>query len=220
MEAIDDNFVRSFAASNLKFLEDCKRKNIFPQEDYKELLELAIVWLGGTVEEFTLQTPGPVHHARFMAKAIYYLKMELLANHPFVDNMLTPTEKTEVSSIAQFVGVFYVAWWLKSPLSVSAPHSDLLAVYQMREYRKTHPQIATACLKSLARHGWYLCEKLCILSLFDEDLGDCVRKAVAEALCETPRPKSFTSGKPVFPEVTKQEFWDDVEVGQVEELSI
>ena len=50
----------------------------FHREDYRELCELAYVFLGGKVENFHFQYPGAYHHARYMAQAIYHLKMMLL----------------------------------------------------------------------------------------------------------------------------------------------
>ena len=48
----------------------------FPQEDYKELCQLLILWMGGVVPGFdqenkypVFQYPGPIHYARFMACA-------------------------------------------------------------------------------------------------------------------------------------------------------
>ena len=54
-----------------------------PRGDYKEFLELAKVILGESVErkngyEFQIQRPGADHHARWMAKSIYIMKMTLL----------------------------------------------------------------------------------------------------------------------------------------------
>ena len=49
-----------------------------PRDDYRKLLELLIVWLGGHVEGFSFKRPGADHHARWLAKAIYKLKLCLL----------------------------------------------------------------------------------------------------------------------------------------------
>ena len=53
-------------------------KNTWPRADYKELLELTIVCLGGNVPGFKFTFPGPDHHARWMSKCIYILKLSLL----------------------------------------------------------------------------------------------------------------------------------------------
>ena len=52
----------------------------WPRDDYQELLHLMTVYLGGEVKRFTFRSPGPDHHARWMSKAINYLKLALLSN--------------------------------------------------------------------------------------------------------------------------------------------
>ena len=48
--------------------------------DYKEYLELALLLLGGFIDRkkgytYQIQRPGADHHARWMSKAIYILKL-------------------------------------------------------------------------------------------------------------------------------------------------
>ena len=58
---------------------------------------------------FRFQYPGAYHHARYMSKAIYMLKMRLLVNKI---TWLEHAEREEVKIMAEFIGVFYVVWWL------------------------------------------------------------------------------------------------------------
>ena len=46
------------------------RNGTFPRGDYREFLELGVVCLGGTVENFKFKFPGADHHARWMSKGI------------------------------------------------------------------------------------------------------------------------------------------------------
>ncbi|KAL4144007.1 hypothetical protein QTP88_006252 [Uroleucon formosanum] len=47
--------------------------NRLPREDYRELLELTIIFLGGVPPRgLSFKIPGAIHHARWMAKAIYF----------------------------------------------------------------------------------------------------------------------------------------------------
>ena len=69
--------------------EDICVRGSFARDDYHELLELITYILGGVIRRrsevnkdaqpqviaFTIKCPGVSHNARFMAKAIYYLKM-------------------------------------------------------------------------------------------------------------------------------------------------
>ena len=72
-------FVSKEARNALIFLSQCLMDKSFSRGDYKELCELAVIFLGGQVKNFKFKLPGPVHHACFMAKAIFYLKMALNA---------------------------------------------------------------------------------------------------------------------------------------------
>jgi hypothetical protein len=54
----------------------------FPREDYRELIELTVIFLGGTLpagRNFQFRKPGAHHRARFMHIAIYALKMQMLS---------------------------------------------------------------------------------------------------------------------------------------------
>lgn len=201
--------------STLLFCKKCLQLDVFPRADYKQLCKLTVVYLGGVVDDFKFQWPGPVHHARFMAKAIYYLKMRLLSGHETVVKLLSHEEGREVELLSEFVGVFHSQWFLRCAMSVSSPHQDLLAISHMRKYAGIRPESAENCLKSLARHPWYLTEHLVIMCMADDDLEDEVRKAVATALDNTdrPGPAEFTKGKPEFPEVTTDNFWEGIDPG-------
>ena len=56
-----------------------------PRRDYKEFLELAKIILGSSIDRnksysYQIQCPWADHHARWMSKSIYLLKMELLGH--------------------------------------------------------------------------------------------------------------------------------------------
>lgn len=57
-------------------------KNPICRHDYRELLELCLLFLGEQIppsesRSVTFRRPGPMHHARWMSNAIYSLKMFL-----------------------------------------------------------------------------------------------------------------------------------------------
>lgn len=59
--------VLSFTLNCLK-VQQCR-------EDYREFLELTVIFLGGIpVRGISFRIPGAIHHARWMSKAIYTLK--------------------------------------------------------------------------------------------------------------------------------------------------
>lgn len=59
-----------------EFLRIAHSRNVFPRDDYNELCTLALVYLGEDVP-LRFQKPGPCHKARFMASAIYYIKVRM-----------------------------------------------------------------------------------------------------------------------------------------------
>lgn len=71
------------AKSTLHWGEICLAKETFPREDYRELLELTVIYLGGHLPgkpKVVFRKPGAAHHrARFMHNEIYFLKMQLLS---------------------------------------------------------------------------------------------------------------------------------------------
>ena len=54
------------------------------RHDYLELATLTLLFLGGTLPESiknaTIKDPGAIHHARWMSKAIYTMKIALFRN--------------------------------------------------------------------------------------------------------------------------------------------
>ena len=71
----------------LKWADDHMQKATWPREDYRELLELVVVFLGGVVKrvlannvvnvDISIRKPGAVHRACFMASCLYLLKISL-----------------------------------------------------------------------------------------------------------------------------------------------
>ena len=208
------------------------KKKIFPRDDYKELLDLLIVWLGGPVENFTFKYPGADHHARWMSKQIYTLKIALLSDQieiceveeveadeeadnetnrrrkkvkKFKSMKITTEEKTQMKDIVQFIGLFYAKAFLEAPLSSSAPNNDLKFMQDMQQYRDHNAKIADACLLSCGRHLWYLTPQLVVFSLADSSVSSAEREALAKTLFKTPREATVKCGKPVFPAIVLTE---------------
>ena len=99
----NDDFLKDQAESVLKWGLNMIKHNVFPRDDYKELVQLVVVWLGGPVKTFSFRVPGADHHARWMSKAIYFMKLELLSNQ----FQMTEKESASVTKMAEFVGLFF-----------------------------------------------------------------------------------------------------------------
>ena len=172
----------------------------FGQGDYREFLELVVVSLGREVPNFKFKLPGADHHARWMSKGIYYVKIWLLSR-VFV---LSEEEKQKVERIFKFVVVFYAKAWFLAPLPASAARNDLQFQYNMLRYRELEPMAVWKVLPSIKRHHWYLTAQLIPLALCDPGLETEERELLAKTIFNTPR-EHITTGRPDFPDMV----WDN-----------
>ena len=95
---------------------------LLPRCDYKEYLELALLFLGGSIDRkkgytYQIQRPGADYHARWMNKAIYILKRCLLQHQ--IDKIHWQTKNT-IHKMALFVVFIYLKAWFNSPSLTSA----------------------------------------------------------------------------------------------------
>ena len=84
--------------------------------------------LGGTVSRkkkgytYQLQAPGADHHARWMSKVIYIIKMSLLSHQlPSVHH----STKKNIHKMALFAVFIYMKSWFSAPFLASAASNDL-----------------------------------------------------------------------------------------------
>ncbi|CAH0560567.1 unnamed protein product [Brassicogethes aeneus] len=91
-----------------------------PRDDYKELLELILIFTG-YIKEPSFKIPGSMHHARWMAKAIYALKIFLFRN----EFPLTKLETKSAQRLCVFVASVYMFGWFNASLVIEAPRNDL-----------------------------------------------------------------------------------------------
>lgn len=186
------------ASEVISWGEQCIDRDTFPREDYRELLELTLVFLTGDLpgkRRFQFRKPGALHHARFMSKAIYFLKIFMLSER----FELSEVEFSQVKKMANFIALFYTKTFLRSRIACFAPIDDFNFFKAMFWYKEECVDIANSALKSCSRHCWYLTEELVIIAIFNEDLSCFTRSLLARKLFNTPKPKSFIIGKPKFP---------------------
>ena len=62
----------------ISFCKKVLNSQTLPRCDYKELLELTIMYLDEGRTLYPIQSPGALHKARWMAKLLYCLKILLL----------------------------------------------------------------------------------------------------------------------------------------------
>jgi len=119
------------------------------RDDYRELLELTVIFLGQVPPRgVRFLAPGPMHHARWMSKAIYALKVWMFRRQ----FKLTAREENGLRQIAVFVCRLYAKAWTLAPEAAAAPRHDLQLLKDLTAYMDVNRDVAKAALTKLQRH--------------------------------------------------------------------
>jgi hypothetical protein len=152
-----------------------------PRDDYQELLELTMIFLGFTTPRGVRFTaPGAFHQARWLSKAIYSLKIWLFRNQ----FKLTSPEVKGLRDVSIFIVTLYVKAWYSAPLAACAPKNDLLFLQLLVKYESVNPAVAKVASRKFAGHLWYLSEILVGLAFYDSQLSVSTKRAMVTALKE------------------------------------
>ena len=89
---------------------------------------------------------------RFVAQSKYVLT-GVLVGHQM---KLPPSKLKKLRTLAIYVGLYHIPYFLACPLAVSAPYNDLQFMLQVRSLlnQKGQEEIAGAVLKSLKGQVW------------------------------------------------------------------
>lgn len=138
-----------------------------------------MIFLGGTPKNgIRFRAPGANHHARWMSKALYALKLFI-----FQDQFrLNATEVNGLRYICLFLVNIYVVAWFDAPSPIKSAHQDLNMIKNLYAFSSIHAKIADAATKTFSRHLWYLSEELVGLSLFDDTVTIQVKKQTVVAM--------------------------------------
>ena len=132
------------------------QKGTFPREDYRQLAELSLIWLGGRLPNgkvFKFMKPGAFHAARFMSKGIYLLKMALLSKRIDLDDEV----RRSIHQMALFIAIYYVRYFLRTRIPCFAPLDDLKFFGDMVKFgEEEDKEVATVVLESIKRHLRYI----------------------------------------------------------------
>uniref|UniRef100_A0A2S2PCY9 Uncharacterized protein n=1 Tax=Schizaphis graminum TaxID=13262 RepID=A0A2S2PCY9_SCHGA len=150
-----------------------------PRDDYKELLQLSLIFLGDeTAKDFKIRRPGALHRARWMAKLIYSLKIFLFRSQ----FKLTARELSALEAFNVFVIQVYIKYWYTASSGELAPYNDLNLLKELDNYKKSNIVIGNAAAKSFSRHLWYLSETLIGLAFFDSKVSSEMKVNMVKSL--------------------------------------
>lgn len=134
-------------------------------------------------EEIKFKRPGAHHHARWLAKAIYCLKIFLFKD-VFFKNSRNSREVNGLRDICIFVLRFYLKAWFTSQDAIKAPNHDLTLLQELMNFESVNPTTSKAAIDKLKLHFWYLNEQTAALSFFDSTVPLDVKKKMVEAIQE------------------------------------
>ena len=124
------------------------------RNDYAELCQLCPYFLTGELSA-PIRKPGALHHARWMAKAIYVLKLLMFREHV----KLTRIEEAGLREVALFIVLIYSRTWVEAPSACDAAVNDRALLDDLLCYTTVNEKISKAALTTFQRHLWYLgCE--------------------------------------------------------------
>ena len=109
-----------------------------PRDDYRELLELTIIFLGDTPPRgVRIMAPGAMHRARWMSKLLYCVKIWLFR----AQFRLTAREETAVRDMSLFGCLLYTKAWTLCSKPAAAPNNDLSFLKVAKNYEAVNKGI-------------------------------------------------------------------------------
>ena len=178
------------------------KKNLLPRDDYKELLELALLLNPFALGvRHSIKKPGAHHKARWMCVCIYCLKMFWFQHQNILN--YSPEFKSNLLRFVKFLLLIYIPYWFKVTLSADAAVHDLNLYKQLLQYNDIDSDTSQAALCALSRHYWYLApESIILWSLFGSELDQDQKGRMAATLLSKPKPDTWAPKKVKFPILT------------------
>lgn len=147
----------------------------------KELLELTIIFLRQIPPNgIFFKIPGPIHHAQWMSKAIYSIKIFLFPN----EFKLTSKENNAFRDLSIFIVriLVYIKQWFCARVAALAPNMDLQFIKDIILYEVIDEQISKSALKKMCGHLWYLTPEATSLAFFDDKVSSQTKIKVVKAM--------------------------------------
>jgi hypothetical protein len=183
-----------------------------PRDDYREFLELVVIFLGSVpARGIRFMAPGSMHHARWLSKVIYSLKIWMFRSQFH----LTKTEEKGLQDVCVFAARVYLKAWITAPLAASAPYNDFLLLKSLLGYSTINPAISKAASHKFSNHLWYLSPELVGLAFFDRTVTSATKRKMVNAMkneintesAQQDHTKRITVDLPTFTEKKFEDFF-------------
>lgn len=117
-----------------------------------------------------------MHHARWMSKALYVLKIYIFKKQ---FQLLRKKQISGLAEISIFIVKFYVKAWFTAPNPITCPNNDLKFFQDLIAYKNKNEKVAEAALDKITNHLWYLTDEAVSLAFFDPNVSvDCKTQMV------------------------------------------
>ena len=151
-----------------------------------------------------MKAPGARHHARWMSKVIYTIKIAMLQHQ--LKNDIPGCLLMKIVDLAKFLCLYYVKPWSRATLPFQAPIEDFnlykMLLTNIKEYKSEgFRQLSEAVVGKFENHFWYLTERLVVLSLFS-DASVQQKQSMARAMKRYDKEFSFKSAVQLMPLIT------------------
>lgn len=193
----DDTFKSKLPDNTLdEVLQFCMHHltQLHPREDYRELLNLTVIFLGGTPPGgIRLRAPAGLHRARWMARLLYSFKIFMFGRtkNEIGTFKITKQEENGIRELLYFVIIGgYIQAWITAPFSANAPKNDLIFLLKLNKYKEINKIVADGAIKKFLGHLWYLSEDLVGLAFFDENISIIEKENMVLALKTKERSKN------------------------------
>ena len=150
---------------------------------------------------------GEIHHARWMAAAIYILKMVICGEERI---QMGQRQAKGLLDLAYFIIYVYGRYWFAAPIAADAPFLTLSLWHDLNKWSSRDPQLCSTLIRILDRHTWYLTGRNIFYALFSMNVDNDTKAKIAAAMrlpeneaCELP------PGKPAFPMVSPESNLED-----------
>lgn len=201
----------SWCVDVIQFCQNLLREKQ-PRDDYKEFLQLTIIFLGSIPENSSsvrFRAPGAMHRARWMARAIYALKIWMFFDQfeklqhtrsSLRESQMRENFRIKLTDFCLFIVRYYVQAWFYATSAAAAPRIDLTLMKKLNQH--TNKAIKSAGTSALSRHLWYLSEVTVGLALFDDGVSDMEKKIMVQRIndvegSEEPTPRLHSSSEDV-----------------------
>jgi len=138
-----------------------------------------LIYLGATpTQGVKFHQPGAVSDARFMAKAVYSLKIAMFQSQ----FLLSKQQLDGIRRLCIFIARFYAKLWFIAPVASAAPFSVLSFLRDVASFSEIDPVLVDIVFQKMSNHLWYLSQECVSLAFFDSSVPEDVKQKMRAAL--------------------------------------